>query len=99
MDRVGLLQLAPIIFVRTALREVIRVVAIELRELLECVVAVMKLVAGNRFKKPAPNNFVALFLARWPPRGFNSAECLLKSCQGLLTSLATHLNLRCWQRG
>jgi putative DNA methylase len=50
MDRVGLLQLAPIILVGTALREIIRIVAIELCELLQRVVAVMKLVAGNRFK-------------------------------------------------
>ena len=67
MDRVGLLQLASIILVRAALREVVGVLAVELRELLQRVVPVMELVAGDFLEQPPPDDLIALLLARRPP--------------------------------
>ena len=67
MDRIGLLQLAPIILVRAALREIVGVFAIKLRELLQRVVAVMELVARNFLEQPSADDLIALLLARRPP--------------------------------
>lgn len=54
MDRIGLLQLAPIILIRAALREIVGVFPVQLGELLQRVVAMMELVAGDcrrRFRR------------------------------------------------
>ncbi len=67
MDGIGLLQLSTIIFVGAALREVVRVLAIKLGELLERIVAVMEFIAGDLLEQPTSNDLVALLLRSRTP--------------------------------
>jgi len=47
VDGIGLVQLAPIVFVRTARRETVAALLIQLGKLLQGVVAVLVLVTGD----------------------------------------------------
>ena len=99
MDRIGLLQLAPVVLVGAALRKIVGVLAVELGELLQRVVPVMEAVAGNFLEQPPPDDLVALLLDGRPPRGFDARKGLLEPRQRLLTAFAADLDLRCGQRG
>lgn len=72
VDRIRFLQLAPVILVRAALREIVGVLAVELGELLQRVVTVMELVAGDVLEQPPPYDLIALLgslAATRTPRG------------------------------
>ena len=77
MDGVGFLQLAPVVFIGRAARELVCVFPIELGELLQRIVPVVELIAGNVLEQPAADDFIALFLRSGPPGRLNSGEGLL----------------------
>jgi hypothetical protein len=97
MDRVGLFQLTPIVLVSAALREVIGVLPVQLGELLQGVVAMMKPVAWDFLEQPPANDLVALFLTCRAPRRLYATERLLEACQRLLAAFTANLDLRCRQ--
>ena len=72
MNGVCLFQLAAIIFVSAALRKIIRILAIELRELLQRIVLVMVLVARNFLEQAPADDLVAFFLRGRSPRRFDA---------------------------
>lgn len=53
MDGVGFFQLAAVIFIGAALREVIAVFPVQLGKLLQRIVAVMEFIAGNFLEQAA----------------------------------------------
>ena len=94
MDRISLFQLAPVILIRAALREIVGVLAVELGELLQRVVAVVEFVARDVLEQPPPDDLITLFLTSRSPRGFHAAEGLLETRKRLLTAFAADLDLR-----
>ena len=76
MDGVSFLKFAPVIFIGRAARKLVFVFPIELGELLQRVVPVVKLVAGNVLEQPPPDDFVALFLRCRPPGRLDPGEGL-----------------------
>ena len=93
MDWVGLFKLASVVFVSAALREIVGAFPIKLGELLQGVVPMHVLVARYLLEEPTPNDFIAFFLRRRPPRTLHAAKSLLEACQRFLPTFATDFDL------
>ena len=92
MDGVCPLQLAPVVRVGAAAWKLVGVVAIELRELHQGVVAVVVPVAGDLLEQAPADDLVALFLRRGPPGRLHSGEGLLEPGDRLLSPFPADLD-------
>ena len=98
MDGVSFLKFAPVIFIGRAARKLVCVFSIELGELLQRVVPVVELVAGNVLEQPPADDFVALFLRCRPPGRLDPGEGLLEPDQRFLSAVSADLDLRSRKR-
>ncbi|MND29041.1 hypothetical protein D3C80_195400 [compost metagenome] len=98
VDRIGLFQLAAVVLVCASLREIIRIVAVKLRELLQRVVAMMELVTRDFLEETTADDLVALFLRRRTPRRFYPAKGLFEARERFLPTFTANFNLRGRQR-